>query len=207
VVRLPRPLWPVRPQCLWPKIQSDAPPARRLSSPASQRLVRDEIPACSWPARPDSEPFRAIIRVDSKMTADLGTDTASPLSLLGNRLETMKPRTERLPGLRSQLRMAIVGIDGRVQPWASPRHQPRAPIAKVPNNLFQAVNRIRDPPCSFESQMLCNFRNLTPYRRPLPQALARRQDAVDSALFQPCRSHEIGEARIGEKMRIRMQFQ
>src|SRR5216684_4157325 len=71
---------------------------------------------------------------------DVGTDLASPLSLLGNRLETIQPPTERPPSLRSQLRIAIVGIDGRVQQRASSRHQPSAADPKVPDDLFQAIN-------------------------------------------------------------------
>src|SRR5215469_182634 len=46
---------------------------------------------------------------------DVRDDLASASALLRNQLETIKPRTEGLPGFRSQLRIAIVGIYGGVQ--------------------------------------------------------------------------------------------
>src|SRR5580693_9102431 len=52
---------------------------------------------------------------------DVGTDLAASLPLLGNRLQTVKPGTESLASFRSQLRIAIVGIDCRVQQRAPSR--------------------------------------------------------------------------------------
>jgi len=46
---------------------------------------------------------------------DVRADLASASPLLRNQLQTIKPRTEGLPGFRSQLRIAIVGIYGGVQ--------------------------------------------------------------------------------------------
>jgi len=50
---------------------------------------------------------------------DIGTHLASSFPLLGNRLQTVKPGTESLASFRSQLRIAIVGINCRVQQWAA----------------------------------------------------------------------------------------
>ena len=62
-----------------------------------------------------------------------------------------------MAGFGSQLRIAIVGIDGGVQQRASSRHQPTASVPKVPHDLFQAVNRIRDLLCSFEARLHGDF--------------------------------------------------
>jgi hypothetical protein len=67
---------------------------------------------------------------------DIGTDFASSLPILGNRLHPIKPRTESLAGFRPQVWIAIVGIDGRIQQRAASRHQPGAPVPKVPHDLF-----------------------------------------------------------------------
>jgi hypothetical protein len=82
---------------------------------------------------------------------DIGTDFASSLPILGNRLHPIKPRTESLAGFRPQLWIAIVGIDGRIQQRAASRHQPGAPVPKVPHDLFEAINRIRNLLCAFEA--------------------------------------------------------
>src|SRR5258708_26526871 len=75
---------------------------------------------------------------------DVRADLASASPLLRNQLQTIKPRTEGLPGFRSQLRIAIVGIYGGGQQRAPSRPQTTASIPKSPRDLFQAVNRIRD---------------------------------------------------------------
>jgi hypothetical protein len=73
-------------------------------------------------------------------------------------LETIKPRTEGLPGFRSQQRrIAIVGIYGGVQQRAPSRHQPTASVPKVPHDLFQAVNRVQDLVSSFEARIHGDF--------------------------------------------------
>src|SRR5262249_1936338 len=84
---------------------------------------------------------------------DVRDDLASASALLRNQLQTIKPRAERLPGFRSQLRIAIVGIYGGVQQGAASRHQPSASVPEVPYDLFQAVNRVRDLLCSFEARL------------------------------------------------------
>src|SRR5262249_52197044 len=63
-------------------------------------------------------------------------DLASASPLLRNQLETIEPRTEGPAGFRSQLRIAIVGIDGGVQKWAPSRHKPISTVPKVPHDLF-----------------------------------------------------------------------
>src|SRR5215831_6761478 len=88
---------------------------------------------------------------------DVRPDLASASPLLRNQLETIKPRTEGLPGFRSQPRIAIVGIYGSVQQRAPSRHQPTASVPKVPHDLFQAVNRVRDLVCSFEARLHGDF--------------------------------------------------
>src|SRR5580700_8724408 len=75
---------------------------------------------------------------------DIVADLASSLPLLGDGLHTIKPRAESLASFRSQLWIAVVAIDGRVQQRAASRHQSGAPVPKVPHNLFEAVNGIRN---------------------------------------------------------------
>ena len=62
------------------------------------------------------------------------TDLASASPFLHNQLQTIKSRAEGLPGFRSQLRIAIVGIYGGVQQRAPSRHQPTASVPKVPHD-------------------------------------------------------------------------
>src|SRR2546425_2303893 len=88
---------------------------------------------------------------------DVRADLASASALLRNQLQTIKPRTEGLPGFRSQLRIAIVGIDGGVQQRAPSRHQPISPVPKVPHDLFQAVNCVRDLVCSLKARLHSDF--------------------------------------------------
>src|SRR5437773_3950699 len=88
---------------------------------------------------------------------DVRADLASASALLRNQLQTIQPRTEGLPGFRSQLRIAIVGIYGGVQQRAASRHQACTSVAKVPHDLFETINGIRDLLCSFEARIQCNF--------------------------------------------------
>src|SRR5258705_761927 len=62
---------------------------------------------------------------------DVRADFASASPLLRNQLQTIKPRTEGLPGFRSQLRIAIVGIYGGGQQPATSRRHPLASAPKV----------------------------------------------------------------------------
>src|ERR1700730_11314794 len=84
---------------------------------------------------------------------NISAQLASPLSFLGDRLQATKPGTESLPSFRPQRRITIVGIDGRVQQRAASWHKPSAAVPKVSNDLFQAVNRIRDLACSLEARI------------------------------------------------------
>src|SRR6516165_11546508 len=88
---------------------------------------------------------------------DVRADLASASALLRNQLHTIKPRTEGPPGFRSQLGIAIVGIYGGVQQRAPSRYQRTASVPKIPHNLFQAVNRIRDLLCPFEARLHGDF--------------------------------------------------
>src|SRR5580658_4551582 len=88
---------------------------------------------------------------------DVGADLASSLPLLGDGLHTTKPRTESLASFRSQLWIAVVAIDGRVQQRAASRHQSGAPVPEVPHNLFEAVNGIRNLLCSLEASIHRDF--------------------------------------------------
>src|ERR1700722_14138221 len=106
-------------------------------------------------------------------------------------MQTIKQGTESLAGFGSQLRIAIVGIDGRVQQRTASRHQPGAPVAKVPHDLFEAVNGIRDLLSSFEARIHCNFPSVVEgVSRKLFFAL---KVPVNAAFFEACSSHEIGK--------------
>src|ERR1700693_1366084 len=112
---------------------------------------------------------------------DVGTDLAASLPLLRNRLQTVKPGTESLASFRSQLRIAIVGIDCRVQQRAPSRHHAGAPVSKVAHNLFEAVNRIRNLLCAFEARIHCEFPSVV--ERVSRKLLLAPKMPVDSALF------------------------
>src|SRR6202162_1589846 len=103
----------------------------------------------------------------------------------------MKQGTESLAGFGSQLRIAIVGIDGRVQQWATSRHQPGTSVAKVPHDLFETINGIRDLLCSFEARVHCNLPSVV-------EGVSRKfffalKVPVNPAFFQTSGSHEIGK--------------
>src|ERR1700688_3332297 len=112
---------------------------------------------------------------------DIGTNLASSLALLGNRFHTIKPRTEGLASFRSQLWIAVVAIDGRVQQRAASRNQSGAPIPKVPHDLFEAVNRIRNLLCAFETRIHCDFPSVV--EGVSRKLLLAPKMPVDSALF------------------------
>src|ERR1700675_5174313 len=120
---------------------------------------------------------------------DIGPRLASSLPLLGNGLQTIKQGTESLAGFGSQLGIAIVGIDGRVQQRATSRHQPGAPVAKVPHDLVETINSIRDLLCSFEARVHCNLPSVV-------EGVSRKfffalKVPVNPAFFQTSGSHEI----------------
>src|SRR5215469_726557 len=103
----------------------------------------------------------------------------------------IQPRTKSLPSLRAQLRIAIVGIYRCVQQWAAARHQPLAPVSKVPHDLLQPVDSVRDLGCSFEARIHCELPSVV-------EGLGRKsllaiKVPVDSTFFQACRLHEIGQ--------------
>src|ERR1700692_4653111 len=112
---------------------------------------------------------------------DIGTDLASSLPILGNRLHTVKPRTESLASFRSQLWIAVVTIDGRVQQRAATWNQPGAPVSKVPHDLFEAVNRIRNLLCAFEARINCDLPSVV--EGVSRKLLLAPKMPVDSALF------------------------
>src|ERR1700692_4873183 len=122
---------------------------------------------------------------------DIGPHLASSLPLLGNGLQTIKQGTESLAGFGSQLGIAIVGIDGRVQQRAASRHQPGAPVAKVPHDLFETINGIRDLLCSFEARIHRNFPSVVEgVSRKLFFAL---KVPVNPAFFETRSPHEVGK--------------
>src|ERR1700722_4305259 len=106
-------------------------------------------------------------------------------------MQTIKQGTESLAGSGSQLGIAIVGIDGRVQQRAASRHQPGAPVAKVPHDLFEPIHGIPDPLGSFEARIYGNFPGVV-------ESLSRElffalKVPVNPAFFETGGSHEIGE--------------
>src|ERR1700721_2414710 len=88
---------------------------------------------------------------------DIRTNLASSLPLLGNRFHTAKPRTQGKTSFHSQLGIAVVRIDGCVQQRAASWNQPGATVSKVPHDLFEAVNRIRNLLGAFETHIHCDF--------------------------------------------------
>src|SRR5467141_915001 len=103
----------------------------------------------------------------------------------------IKQGTESLAGFGSQLRIAVVGIDGRVQQRAASRHQSCTSVAKVPHDLFETINGIRNLLCSFEARIHCNFPSVVEgVSRKLFFAL---KVPVDPAFFETSGSHEIGK--------------
>src|ERR1700730_2645153 len=109
-------------------------------------------------------------------------------------MQTIKQGTESLAGFGSQLRIAIVGIDGRVQQRAASRHQPGAPVAKVPHDLFETINGIRDPLCSSEARIHCNFPSVVEgVSRKLFFAL---KVPVNPAFFQVATLREVDSATV-----------
>src|SRR5258708_34874834 len=60
---------------------------------------------------------------------DVRADLASASALLRNQLQTLKPRTEGLPGFRPQLRIAIVGIYRGVWKRGPPPRQPTSSVS------------------------------------------------------------------------------
>src|ERR1700730_14473419 len=72
-------------------------------------------------------------------------------------------------------------------PGTSPVRRSR----KVPHDLLQAVNRIRDLLCSFDSRIHGDFPTVV--ESISSKLLLALKVSVDSALFEPCRSHQIGE--------------
>src|SRR4029077_13627406 len=91
----------------------------------------------------------------------------------------------------SQLRIAIVGIGGPVRQWADSRQPPCPPVTKVPRDLFETINGIRDLLCSFEARAHCNFPGVVEgVSRKLFFAL---KVPVNPAFFQTSGSHEIGK--------------
>ena len=112
---------------------------------------------------------------------DIGPDLAPSLPLLHNRSQTIKPRTESSPRLRSQLRIAIVGIDGRVHQRTASWQQPSAPVPKVLHVLYQAINRIWDLLSSFEARIHCEIPSVV-------EGVSRKllfafKMSIDAALF------------------------
>jgi len=64
------------------------------------------------------------------------------LPFLGNGLEPVEPVIERLTDFLPQLWIPVIGINGRVEEWTSPRNESSAPVPKVPDKQFQAIHRI-----------------------------------------------------------------
>src|SRR6266568_1805288 len=103
----------------------------------------------------------------------------------------MKQGTESLAGFGSQLRIAIVGVDSRVQQRAASRHQPCTSVAKVPHDLFETINAIRDLLCSFEARIHCNVPSVVEgVSRKLFLAL---KVPVNPTFFKTSGPHEIGK--------------
>src|SRR6266478_7701131 len=124
--------------------------------------------------------------------ADWTVERTSPLRFPSSTIDCRRSSNELMAcrafarnlGLPSSVSMAVFS---RGHP---PRYQPIAPVSKVPYDLFQAINRIRNLLSSFE----------TGIHRDLPsvvEGVAREllfalKVTVDPAFLQPRRSHEIG---------------
>src|ERR1700676_1016743 len=122
---------------------------------------------------------------------DVGTDLAPSFPLLSNLLETIQPRTKGLPGFSSQPRIAIVGIDSRVQQRASSRYHTGAPVTKIPDDLLQPIHGIRNLLRPFEARIHCEFPSMVEgFSRKL---LLAPKVPVDSAFFQARGLHEVGQ--------------
>src|SRR6266853_956422 len=111
--------------------------------------------------------------------------------MLPSSVLAIKVGIESLAGFGSQLKIAIVGIDCRVQQRAASWHQPGAPVAKVPHDLFETINAIRDILCSFEARIHCNFPSVV-------EGVSRRfffalKVPVNPAFFETGGSHEVGK--------------
>src|ERR1700689_140945 len=106
-------------------------------------------------------------------------------------MHTIEPGTEGAASFRSQLWIAIVGIDRRVQQRAASRHQSSAAVPKITHNLFKAVNGIWDLFCAFEAHIHRDFPSVV--EGVSRKLLLAPKMPVDSALFQPGRSHEVGK--------------
>src|ERR1700730_313608 len=123
---------------------------------------------------------------------DVGTDLAPSFPLLSNLLETNQPRTKGLPGFSSQPRIAIVGIDSRVQQRASSRYHTGSPVPKIPDDLLQPIHGIRNLLRPFEARIHCELPSMVEgFSRKLLLAL---KVPVNSAFFQARGLHEVGQS-------------
>src|SRR5580698_7875374 len=122
-------------------------------------------------------------------TIHTGADFAPSLPLLGDCLHTVKPRTEGLASFRSQLWIAVVTIDGRVQQRAASRNHSGSPVSEIPYDLLEAVNRIRNLLYAFKAPVHCEFPGIV--EGVSREFLLALEMPVDSALFQSSCAHEI----------------
>jgi hypothetical protein len=121
----------------------------------------------------------------------MGTNFTLSLALLDYGLQTIKPRLKSLPSLGAHFRIAIVGLNRGVQKRAPASNQADPPFAKVPQDLTQTVNRMRNVVDSFETRIHCEFPSVI--KGFSSQFLLAVEMTVDSAFFEAGCLHEIGE--------------
>src|SRR5260370_5076016 len=82
---------------------------------------------------------------------------------------------------------------GCVEQREAARHQARAPVSKVPHDLLQPVDSVRDLVCSFEARIHCDLPSVVEGLG--SKLLLAIKVPVNSTFLQPCRSHEVREGR------------
>ena len=96
-----------------------------------------------------------------------------------------------MASFRSQLGIADVAIDGRVEQRAPSRYQSGASVPEVRHDLLETINAIRNLLRAFEAPFYCDFPSvLEGVSRKLFFAL---KVPVNPAFFQTSGSHEIGK--------------
>jgi hypothetical protein len=116
-------------------------------------------------------------------------DFGPSFPLLSNLFETIQPGTKGLPSFRSQPRIAIIGIDSRVQQRASSWYHTGAPGTKIPDDLLQPIHGIGNLVRPFEARIHCELPGVLEGFS--GKVLLAVKVPVNSTFLQPRRSHEV----------------